>query len=318
VPSFIRAVWLVLLQLLLSPAIAPAQNPATSAENQLRIEGHVLTADGQPVIDADLSIGQVKVHTDQTGAFQVRVVRGNYELRVHTPQSAFRSLPITADQNQSIEIKMPVNTSVVVRAGAMADILTPDPSMQAYDRRDLIAANPGRPGVPFAVPGFPTETASGGIKAPQYFAPGVAGDHGEPIAQYFNIGGFLFQNNLTANAHGNGYADPNIVIPATISNITVDAAAFNARYGDHAVNLAVTYDLGSRLRPFLAATTDGRDGDLSGAWSPKNSATREWAAFEASIGNGFLARPEGRQQYELNYYRTWMPGQHELTAFFLA
>jgi hypothetical protein len=72
------------------------------------------------------------------------------------------------------------------------------------------------------------------------------------------------------------------------------------------------------LPPFLAATTDGRDGDLSGAWSPKNPSIREWAAFEASIGNGFLARPEERQRYKLNYYRTCTPGKHELTTFFLA
>src|SRR5579885_3333909 len=70
-----------------------------------------------------------------------------------------------------------------------------------------------RPGAPISIPGLPIETASGGIKAPQYFAPGVAGDHGEPIAQYFQIGNFLYPNNLPANAHGNGYSDPNILIP---------------------------------------------------------------------------------------------------------
>lgn len=308
----------LLLLVLASPAFAFAQRQASSAAEKFTFRGLVLTVDGKPEIDAVVSIGPMVVHTDQNGGFQIGIPRGSYEVRVHTPQSGYRSLPVTIDGDQSIEIRMPVNTSVVVLADAAADILTPDPSTQAYDRKDLITANPGRPGAPFAIPGFPSETASGGIKAPQYFAPGVAGDHGEPVAQFFNIGGFLFQNNLTANAHGNGYSDPNIVIPATISAISVDDAAFNARYGDHALNLAVTYDLGSRFTPFLAATTDGRDADLSGAWSPKNQAVREWAAFEASAGNGFLARPEERQQYKLNFYRTWTPGKHELTAFFLA
>jgi hypothetical protein len=34
------------------------------------------------------------------------------------------------------------------------------------------------------------------------------------IAQYFEIGNFLFPNNLPANAHGNGYSDPNVSNPS--------------------------------------------------------------------------------------------------------
>jgi hypothetical protein len=62
-------------------------------------------------------------------------------------------------------------------------------------REELLDANPGRPGAPISIPGLPIETASGGIKAPQYFVPGVAGDHGEPIAQYIAVGGYLVPNN---------------------------------------------------------------------------------------------------------------------------
>ena len=69
--------------------------------------------------------------------------------------------------------------------------LTPDPSRSIVIHDQVLDANPGRPGAPISIPGLPIETASGGIKAPQYFAPGVAGDHGEPIAQYFQIGDFL-------------------------------------------------------------------------------------------------------------------------------
>ncbi len=304
-----------LAQNIIAPPVVPA---AQTGAVQYSLQGRVLSADGAPVVRAEIWIGQQQVATDATGKFQVRLPRGTYELRVHTAQSTYHSLVVEVDQDETIDIHMPADVSIVVRGGVTSDIELPDPSTVGYDAKDLIAANPGRPGVPFSVPGFPAESASGGIKAPQYFAPGVAGDHGVPIAQYFDIAGFLFQNNLTANAHGNGYSDPNVLIPTTVSAITVDDAAFNALYGDHAVNLAVTYYLGDRFRPFLAATTDGRDVDLQGAWSPKNPRIREWAAFEASIGNGFLARPEEREQYKLNWYRTWTPGKHELTAFFLA
>lgn len=210
-----------------------------------------------------------------------------------------------------------VGQSVTVRT-RVNDVVAPDPSEQGYARKELLDANPGRPGVPLSIPGLPVETASGGIKAPQYFAPGVAGDHGEPIAQFFQVGDFLLQNNLTANAHGNGYADPNFVIPSVIGGAVVDNAAFNARYGDHSINEAVTYQLRDRLTPFVQATTDGRDAGIAMGWGPANTAKHEWLAAEAMLGNGYLKRPEEREQYKLNAYRGWQAGAHELTAFGVA
>src|SRR5260370_40030442 len=95
-----------------------------------------------------------------------------------------------------------------------------DPSTEVYSADELEAANPGPAGMPVSLPGFPSETASGGVKAPQDFAPGVAGDHGEPIAQDIRIGDFLLENILPANAHGNGYADTNRRGPAELARVT--------------------------------------------------------------------------------------------------
>jgi hypothetical protein len=55
----------------------------------------------------------------------------------------------------------------------------------------------------------------------------VAGNHGEPIAQLFQIGSYL-----PANAHGNGYADPNTLIPIAIESVGTDGGAFNVREGN--------------------------------------------------------------------------------------
>jgi Carboxypeptidase regulatory-like domain len=195
------------------------------------------------------------------------------------------------------------------------DVMTPDPAEHIFIHNDLLDANPGRPGAPISIPGLPIETASGGIKAPQYFAPGVAGDHGEPIAQFFQIGGFLFPNNLPANAHGNGYADPNFIISNAIGAVQVDGGAFNVREGNHAVDLAVAYGLRQRLEPFVQLTGDDRDFDLVAAWSPRNRKSNAWLATELSFGNGFLARLEHRQQYKLNGYRVFKMGKHEVTLF---
>jgi hypothetical protein len=182
----------------------------------------------------------------------------------------------------------------------------PDPSQRILVRQELLDANPGRPGVPVSIPGLPAETASGGIKAPQYFAPGVAGDHGEPIAQFIQLGSYLVPNNLSANAHGNGYADPNILVPAVIESVSTDGGAFNVREGNHSVDLSAAYGLRSRFEPFAILTGDQRDVDLSLGWN--------WLALEAAYGNGFLDRLEHRRQFKVNAVRTFDLGRkHKLS-----
>jgi hypothetical protein len=173
-------------------------------------------------------------------------------------------------------------------------------------------------GTPISIPGLPVETASEGIKAPQYFAPGVAGDHGEPIAQFYQIGDFLYPNNLPANAHGNGYSDPNFLIALVIEAVAVDGGAFNVREGNHSIDLAATYVPRRRLGDFLELTADYRDVDLVGGWSPQKPDTNAFVAIEASYGNGFLERLEHRQQYKLNGFRQFTFGRHELTLFGVA
>ncbi|HKU26138.1 MAG TPA: hypothetical protein VJQ54_11760, partial [Candidatus Sulfotelmatobacter sp.] len=89
--------------------------------------------------------------------------------------------------------------------------------------------------------------------------PGVAGDHGEPIAMFFQVGSFLFPNNLPANAHGNGYADPNVIIPIAIESAQSDGGAFNVREGNNSVNSSVIFGLRDRLDPMIRLTGDYRD-----------------------------------------------------------
>src|ERR1700723_2156421 len=190
------------------------------------------------------------------------------------------------------------NDSVTVTADVTTfDLLSPDPAEKVFFREDLLDANPGRPGAPVSIPGYPIETASSGIKAPQYFAPGVAGDHGEPIAQFIQVGSYLVPNNLSANAHGNGYTDPNIYIANVIESVEVDGGAFNVREGNHALNLATTYSLRSHLDPFFTLTGDQRDITGTAGLSPSE---RSWVAMEVSYGNGFLDRLEHRKQIKIN------------------
>jgi len=203
-----------------------------------------------------------------------------------------------------------VDTVTVTADVKNIDVQSPDPAVKVFSSDDLLDANPGRAGAPVSIPGYPVETASSGIKAPQYFAPGVAGDHGEPIAQFIQVGSYLAPNNLSANAHGNGYTDPNIYVAEAIESVQVDGGAFNVREGNHALNLATIYSLRSHLDPFFTLTGDDRDVTGTAGLSPSQ---HSWLAFEGSYGNGFLDRLEHRKQFKVNGGRVFNAGAHTLT-----
>jgi hypothetical protein len=268
---------------------------------------------------AGVAVGEAR--TDAQGTFELDDVEpGAY--RVTAEHAGFvkviADVSVSVGQNSEVTLQFTQVASVlqsITVVDSAPSVLAPDPSQMVMVHDRVLNANPGRPGAPISIPGLPIETASGGIKAPQYFAPGVAGDHGEPIAQFFEIGGFLFPNNLPASTHGNGYADPNFLIPAVIDAVTVDGGAFNVREGNNSVDLAATYVSTQRFRDFVQITGDYRDADVMAGWSPENPDTKAWAAAKASFGNGFLERLEHRQQYKLNGARTFRFGRHELTLF---
>ncbi|GAC1673911.1 MAG: hypothetical protein PVS2B2_07620 [Candidatus Acidiferrum sp.] len=196
-----------------------------------------------------------------------------------------------------------------------AGLYAPDPAQRLMVREETLDANPGRPGMPISIPGLPVESPAGGVKPPQYFVPGIAGDHGEPIAMFLQVGGFLFQNNLPANAHGNGYADPNVIIPIAIETVQTDGGAFNVREGNHSVNAAIVFGLHDRVQSMARLSADYRDLNFVGAWSPKNSAKKSWVGAEVSYGNGYLRRLEHRKQYKGNVSKVFNFGKHELTVY---
>jgi Carboxypeptidase regulatory-like domain len=257
------------------------------------------------------SNGQFLLKVPSAGKFVLEVNAEGFR-PVSRPITIAAAFPASVIEIQLSQLSSHVENITVTADVNQLDVLSPDPAEKVFVRQDLLDANPGRPGAPVSIPGYPIETASSGIKAPQYFAPGVAGDHGEPIAQYIAVGSYLVPNNLSANAHGNGYSDPNIFIPEVLESVQVDGGAFNVREGNHSVNLAATYGLRSRLDPFVTVTGDYRDMDVVAGLSPT---LESWMAFEASYGNGFLDRLEHRQQYKLNGERLFHIGQHRLTLF---
>lgn len=291
----------------------------------IRVTGRVIDPQGRPVPGASLQLTPRQpgtthqTTTDDEGHFEFEVTSvGEYLVKASADgfQQVTKALRIGSG-SASLDIHLEKITSRAESVTVTANIdetslISPDPGQRIIVREEELDANPGRPGAPISIPGVPIETASGGIKAPQYFAPGVAGDHGEPIAQYMAVGSYLVPNNLSANAHGNGYSDPNILIPQVLESVQVDGGAFNVREGNHSVNLAATYGLRSHLDPFLTVTGDYRDLDVVAGWSPSFDS---FLAFEGSYGNGFLDRLEHRQQYKFNGQRVFLIGEHKLTLF---
>ncbi len=288
------------------------------------VHGQVVDAQGRALPGARLVLRHVRsgrvesVTSSADGSFRSKLP-ANGRVDVEVEATGFRVLHEEADAGTDVLIRLtPAALGETIEVTASINETTlrsPDPAQRVYVGEELLDANPGRPGAPVSIPGLPVETASGGIKAPQYFAPGVAGDHGEPIAQYIAVGDFLAPNNLSANAHGNGYADPNILIPAVLAGVRTDGGAFNVLEGNHSLNLAVAYELRPQMARFVTLTGDARDLDLVAGLSFGREQDPGWLTVEVLYGNGLLDRLEHRQQYKLNAAKQWAVGRHEVRLF---
>ncbi|HEY0758603.1 MAG TPA: TonB-dependent receptor [Acidisarcina sp.] len=311
------------LALMLIPACVQA------ADGAARLTGNLSDTDGKLVPGATITLerradnSRRQTKTNEAGAYSFNAVDpGEYRLTAESKGFAVREQTVLiapgeaktanlqfsdiASQNQSVTVTASVSDS---------GVFVPDPAQRVMIRDETLDANPGRPGMPISIPGMPVESPAGGVKPPQHFVPGVAGDHGEPIAMFFQVGGFLFQNNLPANAHGNGYADPNVIIPIAIESVETDGGAFNVREGNNSENAAITFGLRDRVEPMLRLTGDYRDLNLVGAWSPADPTNKMWLGAELSYGNGFLKRLEHRKQYKGNVSKIFDFGQNQLTVY---
>jgi hypothetical protein len=295
--------------------------------SSLRVAGTVLDPAGRPLPGAHIELDSASAPpqtatTGNRGDFSIALRRwGVCTVRVEA--AGFRPVTRRLELNAStvsLTLRLEQLTAIteeVIIQGDVSEIAleAPDPSQKVLVHDQLLDGNPGRPGAPISIPGLPIETASGGIKAPQYFSPGVMADHGEPIAQYIAVGGYLVTNNLSANAHGNGFSDPNIYVSGALAGVTTDGGAFNVLEGNHALNLAASYMPREQITNFVTLTGDYRDIDMTAGFAPTNPAKREWLALEANNGNGLLKDMEHRQMYKLNAQRVFDVGRHEITLY---
>jgi len=289
------------------------------------LSGKLADTQGKAIPGATISVlrradsSRHVTRTDQNGQFSFGSLdAGEYRLTAEFPGFAVltRMVILSAENSQPIDLQFSdiasQNESVTVTADISdTGVFVPDPAQRVMVRDETLDANPGRPGMPISIPGMPVESPAGGVKPPQYFVPGVAGDHGEPIAMFFQVGGYLFQNNLPANAHGNGYTDPNVIIPVAIDSIETDGGAFNVREGNNSENAAIVFGLRDRLEPMVRLTAEHRDLNLVAGWSPADPANKAWLGAEVSLGNGNPYAEQGTSGREAPRAKQDMAGAGE-------
>src|SRR6478752_5204205 len=155
-------------------------SPDFALANSIAVSGTISDPAGRPVATATVDlVGSdrnvlARISTGPAGLFQLSAESpGNYLLIVTAAgfQTASKTLVIDQDGPVGeVNVSLRISTMELVRVTAdvgQVDLYSPDPAETVFVRQDLIDANPGRPGAPVSIPGFPVETASGGIKASQ-------------------------------------------------------------------------------------------------------------------------------------------------------
>jgi CS1-pili formation C-terminal len=143
----------------LSCAFCAAQ-PQTS--RTVHVSGYVQDVNGLPVAGASVAAHGARTVSDSSGHYVLSSPPGLTTLEVAVGQNTSFCLAMDLEEDRELNIRLKIGSTVTVHAEQ--DALTPDPSTQGYTPDELLAANPGRPGVPVSVPGYPVETASGGLR----------------------------------------------------------------------------------------------------------------------------------------------------------
>ncbi len=164
--------------------------------------------------------------------------------------------------------------------------------------RRLANQNPARSSdVLEAVPGLNVTQHSGGGKANQYFLRGFSLDHGTDLSINF-LGAPL---NLPGHAHGQGYADSNMIIPELLSRVEYRKGPYFAQDGDFSSAGSLNIDYVSELKRGLASLSVGefgyRRGLLANSVSFNEDQTKLLYAFELTDNDGPWEVAENQYKY---------------------
>ena len=137
----------------------------------------------------------------------------------------------TADASPGTNVQAALRLPEVVVVGRADSLLgIADSAGQGTVGTNQLASRPLlRPGeILETVPGVIITQHAGGGKANQYFLRGFNLDHGTDFATFLDG----MPLNLPTHAHGQGYADMNIVIPELVQRVDYEKGVYDAADGD--------------------------------------------------------------------------------------
>jgi hypothetical protein len=141
------------------------------------------------------------------------------------------------------------------------------------------------------VPGVIITQHAGGGKANQYFLRGFNLDHGTDFA--IDIDGMPV--NMRTHAHGQGYADLNILIPELLGSVDYEKGVYAARNGDLSSAGAAHFHLFDALPQGIASLTWGEDNYWRGLLADSFNAGKDGKltlALEYNYSDGPWVKPE--------------------------
>jgi iron complex outermembrane recepter protein len=165
----------------------------------------------------------------------------------------------------------------------------------------------GAPDLLALAPGFFLSSHAGEGKAHQFFLRGFDAQHGQDVE--FSVGGAPV--NDVSNAHGQGYADLNYVIPEVVDRLTVIEGPYDPHQGDFAVAASARMDLAVRDRGVLVRGQYGTYDAMRAVavWAPRGASNETFVAGELGRSNGWGPSRASQRAAAMAQY------QRELGAF---
>jgi hypothetical protein len=219
--------------------------PTTNGEAYFsQLSGSIVDSSGAPIPGATAQVqspnGTVlrSTKSDGHGDFIISgFAAGTYRLVVSSPDFQTKQMPVTigapwAPTHLRISLVVsPVSTTVEVQ-GRQDDLLgiaesATQGTVGAKEIQDRPILRSGE--ILETIPGVIITQHAGGGKANQYFLRGFNLDHGTDFAIFLDG----MPLNLPSHAHGEGYADMNIVIPEFVKRVNYEKGPYYADVGNY-------------------------------------------------------------------------------------
>jgi hypothetical protein len=218
--------------------------PTSDTASQLELSGIVVDSSGAAIWGATVfvrsanAVLQRKTLSDENGFFAISgLPAGEYRIVVSSPDFETREMLITIGSTgapASLRVSLainPVSTTINVRGReddliGIADSATQG-AVGAKEIEDRPILRSGE--ILETVPGVIITQHAGGGKANQYFLRGFNLDHGTDFAIFIDD----MPLNLPSHAHGEGYADMNIVIPEFVKRVNYEKGPYYANVGNY-------------------------------------------------------------------------------------